>query len=61
MTAEKRYKCKKCGFEWHSPQKEYEKCPDCKSDDIYISNSEEEMNRPMQQQSIGRRGRGSGG
>ncbi len=61
MTVEKRYKCKKCGFEWHSPQKEYEKCPDCKSDDIYTINSEENMNRPMGQQSIGRRGRGSGG
>jgi predicted DNA-binding protein (UPF0251 family) len=27
----KRYQCKNCGFEWHSPSTEYEKCPDCDS------------------------------
>lgn len=55
-----RYKCRKCGFEWQSPEKEYEKCPDCKSEDIYAINAEQEVQRPMGQQGIGRRGRGGG-
>lgn len=61
MTAKIRYKCKKCGFEWQSSQKEHEKCPDCKSEDIYVINAEEKVQRPMGQQGIGRRGRDGGG
>jgi predicted DNA-binding protein (UPF0251 family) len=34
ITDKTRYKCKKCGFEWLSPEKEYDKCPDCQSHDI---------------------------
>lgn len=59
MTAEKRYKCRKCGFEWHSPQKEYKKCPDCESEDIYAIDYEEEVQKTMGQQGSGR-GRGMG-
>lgn len=36
ITDKKRYKCSACGFEWLSPEKAYEKCPDCKSEDIII-------------------------
>jgi uncharacterized protein len=60
MTAKMRYKCEKCGFEWYSPGKEYEKCPDCKSEDIYTINVEQEVQRPIGQQGMGRRGRGMG-
>jgi len=60
MKAEKRYKCRKCGFEWQSPQKEYEKCPDCESEDIYTIDYEKQTQRTMGQQGIGR-GRGMGG
>jgi uncharacterized protein len=60
MTDKKRYKCKKCGLEWFSPQKEYGKCPDCKSEEIYIINAEQEIQNPMGQPGIGRRGRGGG-
>jgi len=34
ITDKKRYKCNICGFEWLSSEKEYEKCPDCQSEDI---------------------------
>ena len=61
MTAEKRYKCKKCGFEWHSPQKVYEKCPDCKSEDIDTIDFEEEVQKTMGQQGRGKGGRGGMG
>jgi uncharacterized protein len=61
MTNEKRYKCRACGFEWHSPEKEYEKCPDCESEDIYTISLEEEIPKAMGQPGLGRRGgRGAG-
>ena len=56
MTADKKYKCKKCGFEWYSPQKEYTKCPDCESEDIFATDHKEEV-QTMGQQGSGR-GRG---
>jgi uncharacterized protein len=59
MTAEKMYKCKKCGLEWNSPQKEYTECPDCKSKDIYIINKEN-VQQGMGQEGRAGRGRGSG-
>lgn len=34
ISAKKRYKCNNCEFEWLSPEKEYDNCPDCKSKDI---------------------------
>ena len=61
MTNEKRYKCKGCGFEWHSPEKEYDKCPDCESEDIYTISFEEEIPKAMGQPGLGGRGgRGAG-
>ncbi len=32
----KRYQCKNCGFEWQSSSKEYDKCPDCDSENIEL-------------------------
>ncbi len=61
MTNEKRYKCRTCGFEWHSPEKDYEKCPDCESEDTYTISLEEEIPKAMGQFGLGRReGRGAG-
>ena len=34
MINKKKYNCSDCGFEWSSPQKEYENCPDCGSENI---------------------------
>jgi peptide subunit release factor 1 (eRF1) len=42
ITSKKRYKCNICDFEWISPEKEYEKCPDCQSNDIIIILENEE-------------------
>ncbi len=51
---EKRYRCKICGFEWQSPEKEYEKCPDCQSEDISIAIIDEEIQKPIEQPGIRR-------
>lgn len=55
-----KYKCKICGFEWRSPEKEYEKCPDCESEYIYKINSEEEIQKSIGQQGMGQRRRYGG-
>jgi predicted DNA-binding protein (UPF0251 family)/DNA-directed RNA polymerase subunit RPC12/RpoP len=55
-----RYKCKSCSFEWYSPEKEYEKCPDCGSEYIYKISTAEEAQTPAGQPGMGRR-RGFGG
>jgi len=55
ITDKKRYKCKSCGFEWHSPEKEYDKCLECESKEIYIISAEEELQRPIGQPGLGRR------
>lgn len=65
LVADKeRYKCKSCGFEWYSPDKEYEQCPDCKSEDIYKIDVVEDIQRPIGKPGIGRKrgyvGRGMG-
>ncbi|MEN4017959.1 MAG: DUF134 domain-containing protein [Methanobacterium sp.] len=60
VADKERYKCKSCGFEWYSPEKEYDECPDCKSEYIYKIGEGEETQRPAGQQGIGRR-RGYGG
>lgn len=54
MTNNTSYKCNKCGFEWRSPKKEYENCPDCKSDDIYTIGLEEDLTEPRLGQRMGR-------
>ncbi|MDD1764005.1 MAG: hypothetical protein LUQ70_04760 [Methanobacteriaceae archaeon] len=61
MTDKKSYKCNKCGFEWHSTQKEYENCPECKSENINAINLGAELQRPTAGHRMGRRGRGGVG
>ncbi|WP_276697660.1 DUF134 domain-containing protein [Methanobacterium formicicum] len=56
----KRYQCKNCGFEWHSPSKEYEKCPDCDSENIELITMEESFTEPTPQTGLGRRRGGQG-
>lgn len=63
ITDKKRYKCNICGFEWSSPKKEYDKCPDCKSDDIETKIEEEGLSNEdslLQRRSFGGRGMGVG-
>lgn len=60
MAYKKSYKCNKCGFEWHSPQKTYTKCPDCGSEDINTISAGDNPQRPVGQPGQGRR-RGYGG
>ena len=57
MTNE--YKCKNCGFKWSSPEKEYKKCLECNSEDIYKINIEE-VQKTAEQPEIGQRGGFSG-
>lgn len=55
-----KYKCKSCDFQWSSPEKEYKKCPECKSENIYKVDLEE-VQKTMGQSGIGkRRGYGNG-
>jgi uncharacterized protein len=60
VADKERYKCKNCDFEWYSPKKEYEQCPDCKSNEIYKIGASEDIQRPLGQPGVGRR-RGYGG
>jgi uncharacterized protein len=65
ITDKKRYKCNICGFEWLSPEKEYEKCPDCQSKDIIIvleDDTPPTKTGPslLQRRSFGGRGMGAG-
>lgn len=64
VTDKKRYKCNSCDFEWLSPEKEYEKCPDCQSDDIIIVLEEEETSKAepslLKRRSYGGKGLGAG-
>jgi predicted Zn-ribbon and HTH transcriptional regulator len=64
VTDKKRYRCKNCRFEWSNPKKEYEKCPNCESEDIYIVVVDEGDQKPAGQPGMGRRqgyGRGAMG
>jgi uncharacterized protein len=64
ITDKKRYKCNICGFEWLSPEKEYERCPDCQAEDIiiieYDKNLTETEPSVLQRKSFGGRGMGAG-
>ncbi len=63
----KRYLCKNCGFEWQSASKEYDKCPDCDSENIELISVEADSQITTAQPGLGRRrgvagrGMGSGG
>lgn len=61
MVNQKRYGCKNCGFEWFKPNKEYEKCPACDSEDISLVTVGEDIKRPAGQPGMGRRASGGGG
>ena len=54
-----KYICKNCDFEWNSPEKEYENCPDCQSNNIQKLDSEETQ-KTVGQPGMGRRGYGGG-
>ena len=60
ITDKKRYKCNVCGFEWRSPEKEYERCPDCQAEDIIILKNETKLTETepslLQRKSFGGRG-----
>lgn len=65
ITDKKRYKCNVCGFEWVNPKKEYDKCPECQSEDIDITIEDEEFSREtepslLQRRSYGGQGMGVG-
>ncbi len=65
ITNKKRYKCNVCGFEWSSPEKEYDNCPDCQSEDINIIIDDEKLTEKtdpslLQRRSYGGRGMGAG-
>lgn len=55
MADKERYKCKSCGFEWFSPEKEYNKCPDCKSENINKIEGAGDIQRPLGQPGMGMR------
>jgi len=58
----KRYQCQICGFQWYSPRKEYEKCPDCDSENIELITIKETSTVSTPQPGLGRnRGRMGGG
>lgn len=65
ITDKKRYICNICGFEWSSPKKEYDKCPDCKSEEITINTKNREPSEStepslLQRRSFGGPGMGAG-
>jgi predicted DNA-binding protein (UPF0251 family) len=51
----KRYLCKNCGFEWQSASKEYDKCPDCDSENIELISVEADSQITTAQPGLGRR------
>jgi len=56
MVVERKYKCNNCGFEWNNPNKQYEKCPECKAEDIVDYNEEQQRKIPQQRSGGGGRG-----
>lgn len=64
IADKKSYKCNICGFQWSSPKKEYNKCPDCKSENIDAIIEEEVPGETgdslLQRRSFGGQGMGIG-
>lgn len=64
MAEKNYYKCNFCEFEWNSPNKFYDKCPDCESEDITLTKDEttskNEDNTIVQRRSYGGPGLGAG-
>jgi predicted DNA-binding protein (UPF0251 family) len=55
ITDKKKYKCNICGFEWSSPKKEYDKCPDCSSENIEIVLENEDFSKDDDEELLQRR------
>jgi len=55
-----RYICNNCGFEWIKQEKEYDKCPDCQSDDIIIETGDSINEDLLSRKSYGGPGLGVG-
>ncbi len=64
ITEKIKYNCNICGFEWSSPKKKYDKCPDCQSENIKQIKEEltskEEIEDIVQRRSYGGPGLGAG-
>ncbi len=65
IDEKKSYKCNICGFEWSSPKKEYNQCPDCQSENIYFKIEDLETLKEtepslLQRRSYGGPGMGAG-
>ena len=61
IVDKKRYVCKNCGFEWQSASKEYNKCPDCDSENIELISVDAGSQIPTAQLGLGRRRGAAGG
>lgn len=62
MEKIKRYKCSICDFEWQNKGKEYKKCPDCDSEEIFIVTTPKKTTENTPNTEIGsRRSYGGGG
>lgn len=63
IAEKNKYKCNVCGFKWSSPEKKYNKCPECKSGDIDTideETSKETEASLLQRRSYGGKGMGIG-
>ncbi len=62
MTENKEYKCNVCAFEWSSPKKVYDKCPDCDSENIQAIEKQDTDSKQdiRQRRSFGGPGLGAG-
>jgi len=61
ITDKKTYKCNICGFEWSNPKKEYDKCPECSSENIEIIEGDENLSRETDDELLERRSFGGQG
>ena len=61
ITDNKKYKCNVCGFQWSNPKKEYDKCPDCQSENIETVVEDEELPRETEDSLLERRSFGGPG
>ncbi len=60
ISDKKKYKCDVCGFEWSNPKKEYNKCPECSSENIEVT-ANDELSRETDEELLERRSFGGEG
>ena len=66
ITDKKKYNCNICGFEWSNPKKEYDKCPECGSENIDVVGGDEQIlnytedDKLLERKSFGGQGLGYG-